>query len=198
MAKVMKENQNAQENQDAQAMAGASGESIDQIREILFGTAQREHQTRMAQLEARVAQNAVEAEARLKNLEETLLNRLDRLTKNFETRIDQLSENLRQAQAETRSELKETADELADRISQLETRLGGELREQGDGLRDDIAGLRTELRDAERRLDHEKTDRVDLGNHLVEIGKRLSGEVVNLPTEARVEHPRKVKSDAKA
>lgn len=198
MAKVMKENQNAQENQNAEALAGASGESIDQIREILFGTAQREHQSRMVQVEARVAQNAVEAADRLKKLEETLLGRLDKLAKNFETRIDQLSESLRQAQAEARSELKETADELADRLSEVETRLGGELREQGDGLRDDIAGLRTELRDAERRLDNEKTDRVDLGNHFAEIGKRLSGEVVSLTPESCVERPLKVKSDAKA
>ena len=198
MAKVIKENQNAQDIQNAEAMAGASGESIDQIREILFGTAQREHQLRMGQIEARVAQNAVEAAERIKKLEETLVGRLDKLTKTFETRIEQLSESLRQAQADARSELKETADDLADRLSEVETRLGGELREQGDGLRDDIAGLRTELRDAERRLDHEKTDRVDLGNHLVEIGKRLSSEVVSLTPEPRVEGPRKVKSDAKA
>ncbi len=198
MAKMMKDNQNAEETQNAQAMAGASGESIDQIREILFGTAQREQQSHMAQMEARVAKNAAEAADRLKTLEETLLGRLDKMAKNFETKIDQLSENLKQAQADARSELKETADDLADRLSEVETRLGGELREQGDGLRDDIAGLRAELRDAERRLDHEKTDRVDLGNHLVEIGRRLSGEEVSLPPEPCVERPRKVKSDAKA
>ena len=62
----------------------------------------------------------------------------------------------------------------------------------------EFASLRTELRDAERRLDNEKTDRVDLGNHFLEIGRRLSGEVVSLPTESCVERPRKVKSDAKA
>ncbi len=198
MAKVIKQNQNAQENQDAQAMAGASGESIDQIREILFGTAQREYQSRMGQIEARVAQNAAEAADRLKKLEETLLGRLDRMSKDFQSSLDQLSESLRQAQAEARSEVKEAADDLTDRISEVETRLGGELREQGDSLRDDIASLRTELRDAERRLDNEKTDRVDLGNHFLEIGRRLSGEVVSLPTESCVERPRKVKSDAKA
>ncbi len=198
MAKVIKENQKTQGNQDAQAMAGASGESIDQIREILFGTAQREHQSRMGQIEARVAQHAVEAEARLKKVEETLLARLDKMAKGFESSLDQLSESLRQAQAEARSDLKETATDLADRISEVETRLGGELQEQGDGLREDIAGLRAELRDAERRLDNEKTDRVDLGNHFLEIGKRLSGEVVSLPPEACVERPRKVKSDAEA
>ncbi len=198
MAKVIKEKQTANENQDAQALAGASGESIDQIREILFGTAQREHQSRMGQIEARVAQNAAEAADRLKKLEETLLGRLDKMANDFQSSIDQLSENLRQAQAEARSELKEAADDLTDRISEVETRLGGELREQGDGLKDDIAGLRAELRDAERRLDNEKTDRVDLSNHFLEIGKRLSGEVVSLPTESCVERPRKVKSDAKA
>ena len=148
MAKVIKEKQTANENQDAQALAGASGESIDQIREILFGTAQREHQSRMGQIEARVAQNAAEAADRLKKLEETLLGRLDKMANDFQSSIDQLSESLRQAQAEARSELKEAAGAPVHRVSAA----------TGDGVRPVLFAL-LDVIDATRAFEKQPEER---------------------------------------
>ena len=150
--------------------------SIDQIREILFGQSQREHEARASQLEQLIDRRSTEAADRLEKAQAAIERRLDKLTTDLNGRLDQLANRLEQAEATAKSDLADTAKDLRSKIDDLDKRLAKEIQDQGQGLENKLADLRQDMNGAVDRLDQEKTGKLNLGDYLMEIGMRLKGD----------------------
>jgi exonuclease VII large subunit len=153
-----------------------AGGSIDQIREILFGQTQREHEARATQIERLIDQRSAEAAERLEKTQAALERRVEKLATDMNARLDQLAAHVEQAEATAKRELGGTAKDLAGKIGDLDKRLTKDLHDQGQGLENKLQSLRQELNGAVSRLDEEKTGKLDLGDYLTEIGMRLKGD----------------------
>ena len=152
------------------------GGNIDQIREILFGAAQREQEGRASNLERLIERtNASQAE-RLEKAKANLEGQIEKMTSELSSRLDQIVQRLEQAESNARQMNADTTKSLTDKLSKLDGSLSKALETQGDAFdrkRDSLPG---ELTAAISKLDEDKTGRLDLGDQLIEIGMRLKGD----------------------
>ena len=153
-----------------------SGGSIDQIREILFGATQREHEARSGQLEKRIQRGQAEAAERVTMLQASIERQLEKLSADLTSRLDQLAQRIDEAEAAAKRDTAAAAKDLSEQISALDKRLSGDLRDQGESLEQKIEDLRSEMTTATDRLEQEKTGKLNLGDYLMEIGMRLKGD----------------------
>ncbi|NES25494.1 MAG: hypothetical protein F6K41_43020 [Symploca sp. SIO3E6] len=124
-------------------------ENIDKIRDIIFGSHQREYEGRFEQLEASLS--TFEAEVRSR------LDQLERSDKNFSKTIEAL-------------------DEI---VYKQTTSLKQEISVSRDKLEQDILALKNQvLQELERRfslLKEDKTSKSEMADILMEMGLRLQG-----------------------
>lgn len=152
------------------------GGNIDQIREILFGATQREHEARSGQLEKRIQRGQAEAAERVTMLQASVERQLEKLTADITSRLDQLAQRVDEVEAAAKRDTAAAAKDLSEQINALEKRLSGDLRDQGDSLEQKTEDLRSEMTASVDRLDQEKTGKLNLGDYLMEIGMRLKGD----------------------
>ena len=152
------------------------GGSIDQIREILFGQSQREHEARATKIERLIEQRSAEAADRLAKTQSSLEKHLEKLAADMNARLDQLSARLEQAEATAKQDLAGTAKDLTAKIGDLDKRVTKDIQDQGRNLEKKLDGLRQEMNGAVDRLEEEKTGKLNLGDYLMEIGMRLKGD----------------------
>ena len=163
-------------NTDKAEEAVAAGGSIDQIREILFGTAQRQIETQFSKTEKALKKAASEAEDRLADVKDDLSERLGALDSNLETQIGQVLDKLDAAQTDIEQKLQTAQRELSDNLSALEKQLRQDMADQAKEQRRRLKEVQDDLDNAVARLDEEKTGNQDLGTYLMEIGLRLRGD----------------------
>ncbi len=124
-------------------------ENIDKIRDIIFGSHQREYETRFDQLESSLS--TFEAEVRSR------LDQLERSDKNFSKTIEAL-------------------DEI---VYKQTTSLKQEISASKDKLEQDVLALKNQvLQELERRftlLKEDKTSKIEMADILMEMGLRLQG-----------------------
>ena len=166
--------------------AAGMGGSIDQIREILFGSAQREMETRALRIEKTLDQAAKEAAEQLEKTQRATERRLDKLTSDFTARMEAQATRLAEASKSAREETAALESELGTQLRDTEQTLREELHDLGDSMSRKLDDLRRELLDAIERLQDEKTDREALGNYLLEVGMRLKGDATLDALEASV------------
>jgi uncharacterized protein YicC (UPF0701 family) len=174
-----------------------SGGSVDQIREILFGAAQREHEARASRMEKLIERRARDLADRLAKLQATSERELEQTTSDLGARLDQLSERLDQVEAVAKKDTTAAARDLSEKITRLDKRASKDLEAQDDRLQDKINAIREELTAAVQRLDQEKTGNTNLGDCLMEIGMRLKGDPALGTIESSLSEMLKAKPDEK-
>jgi len=140
------------EKKQAQKSAGESApaqDSVDQIRDILFGQHLRDFQQRFASLEAQMQDKITE-----------LGQAIDQLNSHIGQRLDSLNKSLTQEQ-------QHTANELAEEIQQVEKKLSHKITETE-------ADIQQQLDTQVSRLDDRKTDRHELARWLNELAGKLA------------------------
>jgi len=162
-------------------------ESLDKVRDILFGAQAREYEKRLARLEERIVKESTDMraemrkrfdslEAYIKGEVETLSERLQaerrertdsanaladglkNLTQTVGQKTSQLDEQLARAQRELRDQVLNQSKTLSDEIQQRHAELSTSLAREADELRND------------------KTDRSALAAMFTELAMRLKNE----------------------
>ena len=165
----------------------ASGESLDKIRDILFGSQAREYERRFTRLEERLIKESAD-------LRDDLRKRFDSLETYIKREIESLADRLRVEHSERADaidqlarELKETGrtldkknEQLNEHLNRSERDLRDQLLGQSKALADDISlkhETMTAALDREaRQLRDEKTDRTALASLFMEVAMRLNNE----------------------
>ncbi len=175
-----------------------SGGSVDQIREILFGAAQREHEARASRMEKLIERRAKDLTDRLARLQATIERQLEQSKSDLGARLEQLSERLDQVEAVAKKETAAAARDLSEKIARLDKRLSKDIEAQDESFQDKVDAIREDLTAAVQRLDQEKTGNTSLGDCLMEIGMRLKGDPALGSIESSLSEMLKAKPDEKA
>ena len=165
----------SKKEESAEALAGAGG-SIDQIREILFGSAQRQIDSRFAAAEKSLATAAEKAAVQLAEARDALTERSDALDSRLETQIESVLNQLDKTQSELEESIDTVQRKLSDDLSALEKQIRQAMADQASAFEKKLKVLEDELYSTAARLEEEKTGKQDLGDYLMEIGLRLKGD----------------------
>ena len=152
------------------------GNSMEQIRELLFGATQRDNESRAQLLETRLEKHSREAADRLDAARTALEARIAKATADLKAGLAKLGGDLEAAETTASRDNAELEDVLSSRIADLEQSLRDEIKALAKDTQNRFASLETELESTTARLDDEKTDRRDLGDYLIEFGMRLKGD----------------------
>ena len=162
-------------------------ESVDQIREILFGGQMKEYEGRFHRVEERLSQDVLE-------LRQEMRKRLDSLESFMKTELESLSQQIcseqekREDATESVSEnLKTLAQKLEGKITQVDQSAQDGLRDIREQVLQQSKSLAEEIRDSGARLSaalqqelqelrNDKTDRATLASLLTEVALRLQDE----------------------
>ena len=162
-----------------------NGDSIEKVREILFGGQMRDYEGRFSDLENRLTQ-------RMDRLGKELEKRIERLNTYTKREVDKLSDRLKTERKDRVADAKESGRDLKNATQQiegwyaeLEDRLDTESKDLRNSLHDqseELAALITETReqlsqaltDEARSLEDAKLAREDLAGLLSEVSLRLT------------------------
>ncbi|HWO00660.1 MAG TPA: hypothetical protein VNS63_15485 [Blastocatellia bacterium] len=165
----------------------SGGESLDKVRDILFGSQSREYEKRFVRLEERLLKEASDLREDLKRrfdtLEVYIKKEVESLTARLRTEHDERTESTKQVSAE----LKDTALAFERKTAQLDehqTRSDRELREQildqsksiSDEIRHKHDAITASLERSTAELRDEKADRAALASLFMEVAMRLNNE----------------------
>lgn len=171
----------------SQSASKSGGESLDKVRDILFGSQAREYEKRFARLEDRLLKEA-------SDLREDLKRRFDTLEGYIKKEIEALGARLKAEHDERTESAKELSVELKDTARTFEKKTGQldehlttserQLREQildqskniADEIRQKHEAITTSLERATSELRDEKTDRAALAALFMEVAMRLNNE----------------------
>jgi DNA anti-recombination protein RmuC len=163
------------------------GNSLDKVRDILFGNQIREVDKRFARIEERLINELV-------NVRDETRKRLDALESYIRQEVDSLSERLKKEQSERDTVVRSLSEDqkninlsLENKIAQLDeetTHRQRELREQilnqSKSLQDDLQQKYEEILNVLKReikaLQQEKTDRSKLAALFSELAMRLNSD----------------------
>ncbi len=172
----------------------AGGESLHQVRDILFGAQMRTVDRRLAQIEDRfqrdLQQHRAETEKRAASLDSQLRKESEKLSERIKAERTKRTADLKDLRAslksglqnldKTVSKLETTTDradaELRDEILKLTKGLGDDLRALSDRLSGDLDSAVYELRS-------EKTDLASLVQLFSDMAGRLSEDLETPPEE---------------
>jgi DNA anti-recombination protein RmuC len=163
------------------------GESLDKVRDILFGSQAREYEKRFIRLEERLLKEA-------SDLRDELRKRFDTLESYTRKEVESLAARLK-AEHEQRTEsardisrhLDETSGALERKTSELDEHLIATQRELREQILDQSKSISDEIRQkheataaamerATAELRDEKTDRAALASLFMEVAMRLNNE----------------------
>lgn len=184
--------------QGLEEAAAMGGGSIDQIRDILFGAAQREQDSRAQRIEKNLDQAAKQASAQLDRAERDLDRKIDKLNSELKARLDALTTRLGEAEKTAKDDNAVLNQELSAQIRETEQSIRDELREVSENILDKLAELRDDFTEAVDRLQQEKTGNEDLGDYLLELAMRLKGDSTLSAIQASIGDGSAAKSDDNA
>jgi hypothetical protein len=165
----------------------SSGESLDKVRDILFGSQAREYEKRFARLEERLIKES-------SDLREDLKKRFDTLEVYIKREVESLTDRLKAEQNERTESARELSGAIRDtsqsfdkktsQIDQLLTTSQRELRDQlldqsktlSDEIQQKHEKMTSHLERATAELRDEKTDRAALASLFMEVAMRLNNE----------------------
>lgn len=164
-----------------------SGESLDKVRDILFGSQAREYEKRFTRLEERLLKEASdlrdELRKRFDSLEVYTRKEVESLAARLKTEHEQRAESAK----EISRELKETSRTFEKKTGQLDEQLTISQRELRQQILDQSKSISEEIRKrheamaatlerATAELRDEKTDRAALASLFMEVAMRLNNE----------------------
>jgi multidrug efflux pump subunit AcrB len=165
----------------------ATGENVDKIREILFGTQMRDYEKRFALIEERLFRELTglkdETRVRLDSLEGYIKKEVESLIDRIKTEQNQRDESIKALL----DEVKQLNKSSEKKISQLNDQLSGNSRDLRQQLLDQSKNLSSEiahrseelsasLEQTARELRAGKVSRSALSELLIEVALRLSDE----------------------
>jgi hypothetical protein len=185
-----KTNPDDTKEKNAYAAAAPKSESVDKIRELIFGSQMQDYDKRFARLESSVNAQIADLRAETKKWYDALENYIKKELGTLSSQISaEKTDRIAAGQAaakelsEAEKTLKYTIDTLSDRVLQNEKELRQQLLDQWKDLRNEIAGSHSEmvnkLNSAAQVLGVEKTDRKFLADLLLEMAMRLNKEFKN-------------------
>ncbi len=194
MAKAAKKGvKNSSSPKDSATVAGEP-ENIDKIRDILFGSKERQYEQKFASLETAIQKEISDLRGETKKSLASLENFVKK-------ELASVGDQLRAEQEERHEAMEDAAAQLDNARKALERKLGQlsektvagqrdlqeQLLQQSKSLLEEIhdkhEALGADLEAAVRELRNEKTDRIELANMLMEVALRLKEEFDLPPTE---------------
>ena len=183
-AKVPKENKTS----------AAEPENIDKIRDILFGSKERQYEQKFSTIETAIHKEIGdlrnETKKALGSLENYVKKELASLTDQMRTEKDERLESndaLAGKIEEARRALDRKLSQLSDKTVAGQRDLQEQLLQQSKNLLEEIhdrhESLSADLERAATELRQDKTDRVELANMLMEVALRLKDEFELPPTD---------------
>ncbi|NJD20838.1 MAG: hypothetical protein FIA95_16335 [Gemmatimonadetes bacterium] len=166
------------------AIAGEQDESVERIRDILFGTKARQYENQFKSLEEAIAREvgklADRTSQRFESLERQTKKDLDSLASQLQAERTERSESV----AELTGKLEKAHKDLEKKLAQLAEKskerhddLYARLMEQSRSLQADLKRrdeeLTAALKDAAGKLQQQKTDRLLLATMFAELALRL-------------------------
>lgn len=173
----------------------ASGNNINQIRDILIGPFQRDQQAHVARLEQRLERLSSEAAERSERSAERLQKSLDDAMATLENRLSECIERLSKVEAGARRETEELGKSLTRDMRDLDQTLRREIETLTASSEKSLESFRRDSDKALLALRDEKTSRADLGDYLTEVGMRLKGEQTLSALESSLKDALNVESD---
>ena len=172
----------------------AEPENIDKIRDILFGSKERQYEQKFATLETAIQKEIGdlrnETKKSMASLETFVKKELASLSDQLRTEQDERLEATESLVAKidsARKALERKLGQLSDKTVSGQRDLQEQLLQQSKNLLEEIhdkhEALSADLEAAARELRHEKTDRIELANMLMEVALRLKEEFDLPPTE---------------
>lgn len=174
---------------NADAAEGApSGESLDKVRDILFGSHARSTEQQIARLDKKVSKD-------VQDVRDEFKKRLDSLEHYVKNELNSINERLKSEQSERLHADKELAQTFAaagktfeKRLNELDERTSENHRELRKSILDQSKALRDEINQSQRELSallersfndlrQSKTDRFALADLLTDLALRLKDEV---------------------
>ncbi len=173
---------------DDEAGAGPGGESLDKVRDILFGSHARSTEQQIARLDKKVGKD-------VQDVREEFKKRLESLEHYVKNELGSLNERLKAEQGERLHGDKELAQTFTaagktfeKRLNELDERTGENHRELRKSILDQSKALRDEISQTQRDLSallersfndlrQSKTDRFALADLLTDLALRLKDEV---------------------
>lgn len=175
---------------------GASGASLEKVRDLLFGGQMRDYDRKFARLEERLAKETTdlrdEVKKRLSSLEQFIRAEVESLSDRLQTEQQERS----RAAQDLAGNLKEASQAFERRTSQLDDLIAKsqrELRQQlhdqrqqlGDDIRQRADDVLAKLAREAHELRSDKADRSALAALLTEMAMRLNDDLrITAPEEA--------------
>jgi hypothetical protein len=187
MAKATKKGvKNASPPKDSVTAAGEP-ENIDKIRDILFGSKERQYEQKFSSLETAIQKEISELRSETKkslaSLETFVKKEFASLADQLRTEQEERHEAIEDAAAQldnARKALERKLGQLSDKTMASQRDLQEQLLQQSKNLLEEIHdkhdSLGADLEAAVRELRNEKTDRIELANMLMEVALRLKEE----------------------
>ncbi|MDJ0991699.1 MAG: hypothetical protein QNI85_16890 [Desulfobacterales bacterium] len=165
----------------------AEPENIDKIRDILFGSKERQYDQKFVSLETAIQKEISdlrgETKKSLASLETFVKKELASLGDQLRTEQEERHEAMEDAAAKidnARKALERKLGQLSDKTVAGQRDLQEQLLQQSKSLLEEIhdkhEALGADLDAAARELRNEKTDRIELANMLMEVALRLKEE----------------------
>lgn len=156
-----------------------TGDSIDKVREILFGAQQRQADQRFGKLEQYIDREMKAADERLAEARRGIDRRIEEMETKLVNQLTKLSERMEDSLASFRKEADQGQKHLADTLSTAQRSLREEIEAQGKQTQAKLSELKADLDTTATDLDGDKASRDELGGYLMELGMRLSGDAGN-------------------
>jgi DNA repair exonuclease SbcCD ATPase subunit len=162
-------------------------ESLDKVRDILFGAQSREFERRFAMLEAdllrKTAEARAEADQRLEALEAQLRQDVEQLTDRLQAEHDTRTENIKSVTAELKSLTRQLDDKITE-LGQNSTEAQEDIRQQlvdeakllSNQIEQQSDELQATITHEVEQLDKNKLNRADISQMFSEMAKRFMGE----------------------
>ena len=171
----------------SESTSKSGGESLDKVRDILFGSQSREYEKRFARLEDKLLKEAADLREDLKRRFDTLelyiKKEVESLAARLKTEQDDRAESARGLSAElndTARSFEQKTGQLGEHLTTSERELRRQILEQSKNLSDEIRqkheSVTASLEHATAELRDEKTDRAALASLFMEVAMRLNNE----------------------
>jgi len=162
-------------------------QSIDRVRDILFGSQARQFEQKFAHLEALLQKEITnlreESRKRFDSLENYMKKEFDAQAEQIQTEQNERTDSVEDLSAKlnkTNKTLEKKISQLGEKVATGQRDLQGQILEQSKKLMDEIREkdekLSAALDQSVKELRHEKIDRLALANLLTEVALRLKEE----------------------
>lgn len=160
--------------EDGEQLVDENGDSIDKVREILFGAQQRKADQRFGILEKHIEREVRALDEKLEESKRGMDRRLSEMETKIVDEMKKLSQRLDDALTGFRKEADQTSAQLGERLSAAERSMRDDIEAQSRQTLARIGEMKSDLETTAASLDADKTSRDELGGYLMELGMRLT------------------------